>query len=49
MDSSAQIYMRYAKRRMRTLERALPDLDVKEDIPIDVLERLRSLEIFSPP
>lgn len=26
---------------MRTMERALPDLDVKEDIPVEVLENLR--------
>ncbi len=37
----ADLYALCKEAAMRTLERALPDLDVKEDIPIDVLERLR--------
>jgi transitional endoplasmic reticulum ATPase len=37
----ADLYALCKEAAMRTLERALPDLDVKEDIPVDVLERLR--------
>jgi transitional endoplasmic reticulum ATPase len=37
----ADLYALCKEAAMSTLERALPDLDVKEDIPVDVLERLR--------
>ncbi len=37
----ADLYALCKEAAMRTLERALPDLDVKEDIPMDVLDNLR--------
>ena len=37
----ADLYALCKEAAMSTLERALPDLDVKEDIPVEVLERLR--------
>jgi transitional endoplasmic reticulum ATPase len=37
----ADLYSLCKEAAMRTLERALPDLDVQEDIPIQVLEELR--------
>ncbi len=37
----ADLYSLCKEAAMRTLERALPDLDVQEDIPIQVLESLR--------
>ncbi len=37
----ADLYALCKEAAMRTLERALPDLDVKEDIPADVVEGLR--------
>jgi transitional endoplasmic reticulum ATPase len=37
----ADLYALCKEAAMRTLERALPDLDVKEDIPSEVLEDLR--------
>lgn len=37
----ADLYALCKEAAMRTLERALPDLDVKEDIPSDVVEGLR--------
>ena len=37
----ADLYALCKEAAMRTLERALPDLDVKEDIPLDVLDNLR--------
>ena len=37
----ADLYALCKEAAMRTLERALPDLDVKEDIPVEVLESLR--------
>ena len=37
----ADLYALCKEAAMSTLERALPDLDVKEDIPAEVLERLR--------
>ena len=37
----ADLYSLCKEAAMRTLERALPDLDVQEDIPIQVLENLR--------
>ena len=37
----ADLYALCKEAAMRTLERALPDLDVKEDIPVDVLENLK--------
>jgi transitional endoplasmic reticulum ATPase len=36
----ADLYALCKEAAMRTLERALPDLDVKEDIPLDVLDNL---------
>jgi transitional endoplasmic reticulum ATPase len=40
----ADLYSLCKEAAMRTLERALPDLDVQEDIPIPVLEELRVTE-----
>ncbi|NMB86478.1 MAG: CDC48 family AAA ATPase [Methanothrix sp.] len=37
----ADLYALCKEAAMRTLERALPDLDVKEDIPTEVLENLK--------
>ena len=37
----ADLYALCKEAAMRTLERALPDLDVKEDIPVEVVESLR--------
>jgi SpoVK/Ycf46/Vps4 family AAA+-type ATPase len=37
----ADLYALCKEAAMHTLERALPDLDVKEDIPAQVLENLR--------
>ncbi|MBK7385717.1 MAG: CDC48 family AAA ATPase [Methanothrix sp.] len=37
----ADLYALCKEAARRTLERALPDLDVKEDIPMDVLDNLR--------
>lgn len=37
----ADLYALCKEAAMRTLERTLPDLDVKEDIPTDVLENLK--------
>ncbi|MBN1236504.1 MAG: CDC48 family AAA ATPase [Methanotrichaceae archaeon] len=37
----ADLYALCKEAAMRTLERALPDLDVKEDIPVEIVESLR--------
>ncbi|MFB3764786.1 MAG: CDC48 family AAA ATPase [Methanotrichaceae archaeon] len=37
----ADLYALCKEAAMRTLERALPDFDIKEDIPVEVLENLR--------
>jgi transitional endoplasmic reticulum ATPase len=37
----ADLYSLCKEAAMRTMERALPDLDVKEDIPAEILENLR--------
>ena len=46
----ADLYALCKEAAMHTLERALPDLDIEEDIPVQVLENLRvTREDFTPP
>ena len=45
----ADLYALCKEAAMRTLERALPDFDIKGDLPAEVLENLRVTRmIFTP-